>query len=136
MAEISDLQILDANNTARFPDGMTVSAVNNAARALEGLIARWHRDTSYVLLTTGTGAAYQITPYRAVPALGSGLKIEFVAHVANTGAATMTVQGLAAKPLVRANGVALVLGDIVQHQPVCAVYVAGTDKFHCLGITA
>lgn len=136
MAEISDLNITDSNNTARFPDGMNVSAFNNGARALEGLIARWFRDISHVGSSAGTATAYTFVPNRSVTSLSSGLVVNFIAHLANTGSATLQLQGLTAKPLVRANGSALVVGDILQHQPISAIYVAATDKFHCMGITA
>lgn len=46
MAEIDDLSTTDASNTARFPEGMLPSAVNDAARALEGILARFIQYTS------------------------------------------------------------------------------------------
>lgn len=46
MAEIDDLNTTDASNTARFPEGMLPSAVNDAARALEGMLARFVQYTS------------------------------------------------------------------------------------------
>lgn len=136
MAEIFDLNILDANNTGRWPDGMSVQSVNDSGRAMEGMHARHYRDTSYISISAGTGAAYTLTPNRAVAAYQSGLVFDFLAHIANTGAATLKIGALAAKPLVRDSGSALVVGDIVQHQPVRAVYVAASDHFRCLGIRA
>lgn len=136
MAEISDLNVLDSNNTGRWPDGMAVSSVNDAGRAVEGLIARHYRDVSYLNTSSGTGAAYTLTPYRSVPSLASGLVVTFLAHIANPGAATLKIGALAEKPLVRQSGSALVVGDIVQHQPVVAVYVAAADHFRCVGILA
>lgn len=136
MAELFDLNIFDANNTARWPDGQVITTINDSGRALEGMIARNWRDVSFVSSSSGTGAAYTLLPNRAVSALQSGLVFNFLAHIANTGAATLKIGALAAKPLVRQNGSALVVGDIVQHQPVTAVYVAAADHFRCIGVTA
>lgn len=136
MAEISDLAVLDANNTARFPDGMPVTNINDSARALEGIIARYHRDTNGSIITGGTSTAYTITSNRSITSLGVGVVLIVRAGLANTGPATLSLNGLTAKPLVRQNGDALVAGDILQHQMLHIVYNASTDKFHCLGVLA
>lgn len=136
MAEISDLNVLDANNTGRFPEGQNARTVNDGARALEGILARWFRDISGVTLTGGTATAYTITSNRSITALAAGIILIVRAHVANTGTATLAVNGLTAKPLVRQNGSNLVSGDILVNQPLFIIYNASTDKFHCMGITA
>lgn len=136
MAEISDLLTIDASNTARWPNGMPVPSINDSARALEGMIARDDKDRNGSLATTGTGSAYTLMTHRAVASYEPGLCVLVRAHIANTGAATLAINGLAAKPLVRQNGTDLVLGDILEHQPMLVVYNPGTDKFHCLGVTA
>lgn len=45
MVETHNLSNTDASNTARFPEGMAPSSVNDGARALEGMISRWFFDT-------------------------------------------------------------------------------------------
>lgn len=136
MAEISDLAVLDANNTGRFPNGMPVTSINDAARALEGIIAREHKDTNGSIITGGTATAYTVTTNRSITSLSAGIVLIVRAGLANTGSATLALNGLTAKPLVRQNGGALVSGDILQHQILHIVYNASTDKFHCLGILA
>lgn len=136
MAEISDLSVLDANNTARFPDGMPITSVNDSARALEGLLARWSKDINGSIITGGTATAYTVTTNRAITSLAAGIVLIVRAGLPNTGSATLSLNGLTAKPLVRQNGDALVSGDILQHQILHIVYNASTDKFHCLGILA
>lgn len=44
MAEMKSLNVTDASNTARFPENQQPSTVNNGARALEGLLARFKAD--------------------------------------------------------------------------------------------
>jgi len=136
MAEISDLNVLDANNTARFPDSMTIMSVNDSARALEGILARWFRDISGVTLTGGTATGYTITSSRSITSLDAGIVLVVRSHVANSGQATLSLNGMTAKPLVRQDGSDLVVGDVLVNQPLWIIYNASTDKFHCMGITA
>jgi hypothetical protein len=89
MAEISDLNIADANNTARWPPGtMTTSQVDDAGRAVEGILARFYKDSNGSNTTAGTGAAYTLTLNRSGATTLASIGIIVVrAHVANTGAA-------------------------------------------------
>ncbi len=64
MAEFQDLNPTDASNIGRFPEGMAPSAVNDGARALEGLIARWHFDTNFSVQATVSGSVIQMTANR------------------------------------------------------------------------
>lgn len=134
MAEIADLNVNDANNVARFPEGQNIPTINNGARALEGIIARADRDRSGVTLTTGSGTAYAVLTNAAYPAHAAGMWFMVRAHVANTGAATLTVNALAAKPLRRQGGDALVAGDIAVNQIILAIYNTAGDYYECVGI--
>ena len=66
-AELSDLSPTDAQNTftatnAGFPENMAPSAVNNAARALEGMLARYLADTaSSLTVSTTSNTTYAVT---------------------------------------------------------------------------
>src|SRR3990167_2667441 len=64
MPEIHDLNPTDASNTARFPENQAPSTVNNGARALEGLIARWFFDTDHSVVATVSGSVIQMTVNR------------------------------------------------------------------------
>lgn len=134
MAEIADLKTNDANNTARFPEGQKAPTVNDGARALEGLLARADRDRNGYTATTGTGSAYQILTAAAYPEHAAGMVFMIRAHVANAGAATLQVNALAAKPLRRQGGDALVAGDIAANQMIIAVYNPAGDYFECIGV--
>lgn len=136
MAEISDLQVLDANNTARFPDGMNFYDVNDSARALEGILARWFRDLSGYTITGGASNAYTITSSRSITSVAAGIVLIVRANHANTGACTLTLNGIEAKPLRRQNGTNLVAGDILVNQMLFIVYNASQGVFVCMGISA
>lgn len=132
MAEVSDLDIVDANNTARFPEGMLGSAINNAARALEGMIARWYEDTDGSITSTGSSNAYAVTSTRTIAALTNNTVMAFTANFSNTGAATLAFNGLTAKAIRRPNGDALVANDIVSGQQVIVVYKSSPDYWQLL----
>ena len=126
MAEINDLEIVDANNTARFPEGQVISSYNDGARALEGIVARWHKDTNGSLASTGSANAYAVSANRALTAYYDGLTITFEANFTNTASATLNVDAVAAATIKLPNGDTLIGGEITSGQKVTATY-DGTD---------
>lgn len=93
-------------------------------------------DTTSVVnagATTGSSNAYVATPSPAVAAYTDGLQMFFVANHTNTSTATLNVNGLGAKAIVRANGSALTAGDITSGDLVAVLYVDGSPgKFRIL----
>lgn len=133
MAEIDDLSTTDASNTARFPENMQFRNVNDSARALEGMLAREFKDRNMSLTATGSSNAFAVTPNRTIGALADGLLIGFTANHSITGAATLNVSGLGARPIVSSNSGALSAGDIVSGQKLQVVYRAATADFQLVG---
>ena len=136
MAEISDLSTTDASNTARFPEGMDPAAVNDGARALEGLVARWYGDTNASLASTGSSNAYALS-INSTDTIYDGQVLAFEANHSNTGAATLNVtnsggSAQGAKALRKNYNAALASGDIVAGQKVVVVYDAAEDFFQML----
>ena len=121
MAEIHDLEPVDADNTGRWPEGMAPSQVNDAGRALEGILARWAADTDGSLRAAGTDAL-TVAAKRTLAAYGDGLVVAFTAAGANTGAATLEVNGLGAKSLRRVDGAELEAGALKAGQKCIAIY--------------
>lgn len=136
MAEISDLAVLDANNTARFGEGQLVPQINDGGRALEGIVARWFKDNNGTILTSGSVNAYAILTNRAFSAHAAGMRFCVRIHVANTGASTLIINALPAKPLRRSGGAALANGDLQANQIVDAVYNPAGDYYECIGVNA
>lgn len=144
MAEIEDLNTTDANNTARFPEGMAPSAVNNGARALEGIMARWHRDTNGSIEATLSGSVIQFTANRAsVTATGTtsnyydGLGFAFqMGASANGGPASVRVNNIVTKSLRKLGGSSLTSSDIVAGQKVAILYNASKDYFELMSPVA
>lgn len=65
MAELHDFFVVDASNTARFPESQAPSTLNNGMRADEGIIARFFFDTNYSVVATLSGSCIQMTANRA-----------------------------------------------------------------------
>ena len=122
MAEINDLNVVDASNIARWPEGMAPSAVNNAGRADEGLLARWHKDTNGSVVSTGSANAYVVAANQTLSAYYDGLVIGFDANFANTGAATLDVDSVGAATIKKHYNLDLASGDIETGQKVVVVY--------------
>ncbi len=76
---------------------------------------------AYAVDAVGTDA-YAINPSPAITAYVAGQHFTFQAGVANTGAATLNVSGLGAKPIVKDVSSALVTGDILLNQITEVVY--------------
>jgi hypothetical protein len=134
MAEINDLSVNAASNTGRFPEGQSIPSINNGARELEAMVARQHRDTAGFTLSSGTGGAYAIITQGAYPAHATGMVLVWRAHVVSLVSATLTVNGLASKPLVRQGGGGIQAGDIAANQIVFSIYNTALDRYQCIGI--
>ncbi len=122
MAEIEDLEVIDDDNTARFPEGQAPSTVNNGARQLEGIVARWHKDTNASKSSTGSANAYAFAADQALTAYYDGLEIAFDANFTNDGAATLDVDAIGAQSIVLVDGSALTGGEIVQGQKAIVIF--------------
>lgn len=73
----------------------------------------------------GTADAIVLTFDPPIAAYSEGMALRFQAAAANTGAVTVAVDGLPAKPLRRWDGIDLAPGDLPAGTPVGMVYVAG-----------
>ncbi len=130
MADIFDWSVVAAsNNNAApngFPEGMNYSDVNNAAREVMAVLARWYADTNGSLVTGGTGNAYTITANRNVTSYVNGLEFAFRANRANTGAVTLNVSGVGPTALNYRDGTALRSGDLKNNGNYRVIYNSTT----------
>ena len=122
MAEINDFNVTDASNTARWPENMAPSAVNDAGRADEGILARWHKDTNGSKASTGSANAYVFAADQTLSAYYDGLEIVFDANFANTGAATLNVDSVSADTIKKHGSLDLEADDIKAGQKVAVIH--------------
>lgn len=134
-AEINDLNVTDASNTARFPEGQAPSSVNDAARALEGLLARGLRDTvdGYVL-TAGTSSALTIAANRTLSAYYDGLTQTVEWHTTPDASATVNIDSVGAKGLVWPNNSAVGTSELISGARAIIQYDSAYDKFQVLSV--
>lgn len=121
-AEVNDLSTTDASNTARWPESMAPSAVNNAARATEGILARWYRDWNGSAVTGGSANTYTLSASQTLSAYFDGLKLTFEVTPTNTGASTLNVDGIGAASIVKYGATALEAGDLNGGQKYTVVH--------------
>ena len=79
-------------------------------------------NLAHYAVDTGTANAYVATYSPAIPALYNGLRVRFRAINTNTGASTLNVNGIGAKPIWGAQHSALSGGEIVATGEVEAVW--------------
>lgn len=140
MADIEDLNTSAALNNEQpphgAPEGATyLSQVNDILRELMALLARWYADTK-AITATGSAGAYAVTLTRSSAALTNGMVVAFIANHANTGAATLNVNGAGALPLVWPDNSALKAGAIADGAAVTAIYNASLAKWHLQTVPA
>lgn len=121
-AEIDTLSSQDASNTARFPENQAPSTLNNGARALEGMIARWYYDTNCSQPTAGSSNSYTYTATRTIASYATGQVFCLRASFQNTGTASLNVSGLGGKQIFKYHDQGLASGDIESGHAMLLVY--------------
>lgn len=120
-------------------EGCDPANINNAIRMTMANIAAL-RDLIGAAATTGGAAnAFTLTSGLSLLSYAQGLLFAFEANHANSGAATLNVDGIGARTLKRPDGSALDAGDIASGGIYLAAYEAGSDTIQLLtarGITA
>lgn len=129
MAEIQDLNPVDASNTGRWPENMSPPQINDAGRADEGILARWYQDMDGSRTSSGSSNAFAVTSSRTISALFDNLALVFTANHSITGAATLNLNGLGAKSIRKLNSMNVQTGDIVSGQPVYVIYKQSIDQW-------
>ena len=136
MSNVSQWETSAPNNDAAPPDGapegMAANTVNDTMREMMAAVARWYQDTNGSLVTGGAGNAYTLSTNNNHSSLTDLPLVVFVANRANTGAATLNVDGLGAKSL-RFGGVALAAGVLQEDVAYIAIYNAEDDAFDIVG---
>ncbi len=121
-AEINDLNITDASNIARFPENMAPSDVNDGARELEAIIARWHEDTNGSIAATGNSGHFVFAAKQTLSAYYDGQTFTFDANHAITGASGLNVDSIGEKTIKKHGDQDTQAGDIEAGQKITVRY--------------
>lgn len=122
MATVLAQFIVDHSGQPAIDDGTTATLEANLLLAIQSIA---QQDNNYAA-DAGAANAYVVTLTPAPAALNAGLIVRFKAANANTGAATLNVNGLGAKNIVHRDGSALLSGEIVTGA-ICEAIYDGTQ---------
>lgn len=126
-----------ADPTIDFAEGQSPSSVNDSARALMARAAEYRDDTSGLLATGGTSAAFTLTTNQGLQAVPqNGQLIAFTPHVANAAAATLAADGGTAYHLQSPAGTNIPAGVIVAGTPYAATFNLASSAWVLFGVTA
>jgi hypothetical protein len=120
-----------------FPEGMASTGYNDSAREMMAAIKTWWNQVSPTVIAAGTADAMTLTYSPAPAAYVSGMTLTFYKDAAsNTGAATLNVNALGAKAIVRRDGsTALSAADMVANALYTVSYDGTSFRLHSTGIT-
>lgn len=94
-------------------EGQPPGTVNDSGRGMMAALACWHDDQVGALVAhRSTGDAYALATASVLKDLSRGFTLAFQVDAANTGPATLAVDGLAATPLRRRASRELAPGDL------------------------
>lgn len=138
MSNISAWSTTAASNNAAppngFPEGQSPSSLNDCARENMAAVSRFYKDTQGTLVSTGSANAYLLTTNNAHATLAAQSLIAFRANFTNTGAATIAVDGLAAKSIY-SQGSAIPAGGIISGATYLLAYNSSADVYEVIGTT-
>ena len=128
---IADLSVTPTNNTDLLNQNATGSADSNTIdtiiQNLTGILARAYGDQGGLGTVGGSANAITLTSLSTYQSLASGMQIAIKASAANTGAATLNLDGLGAKKIRRRGDSALGAGDILANGRYMLQYDAAYD---------
>lgn len=126
----------DADNTTGTQPSWSGSAapdtIDNAGRAMMGAITREWNWRNFTVTTTGSSNAFVLTYSVAPAALYNGQRFGFITNHAVTGAATLNINSIGAKDIVKDVGgtlTALASGDAPSGVFMEVAYNTSADKF-------
>lgn len=114
----------NSDSAIGWSEGQAPSTVNDSARAMMAVLAKWRDDISGATVTGGSSTAYTLSTFSAFDSLAhmSGNLVGFTPHTTNGATVTLNCDSLGAKPLRPAPGVELFGGELIEGTPYCAVY--------------
>lgn len=113
-----------------FAEGQAPSSLNDSCRAGMASVAKWISDNNGVLLTSGTTTALTLVTNQVEGALTAGytVRVQFPSGVG--AAATLAVDGLAAKPIQVVPGTNVIGTEYVANSYASLIYSStGTGQW-------
>lgn len=126
-----------ADPTVNYAEGMAPSAVNDSGRAAMASVAKW-RDDLYGLTTGGTSTAFTVSTNATYASAAdmSGAVFTIIPNATSGASPTLAVDGLTARAINIATGVAVPTGFLISGTPYLIKYVHATTEFIVIGVPA
>ncbi|MDB5597771.1 MAG: Chaperone of endosialidase [Hyphomicrobiales bacterium] len=130
-------QLAASNNATadagiNWSEGQAPSTINDSARAMMAALKAGFNDVAGVSALGGSGDIFALTLSQTMPSLTNAV-VGFFATRTNTGAVTLNVDGLGAKPLRLVSGAALTAGQIVSGSFIQCAYNPATLEWLIVG---
>ncbi|AWL03407.1 hypothetical protein ACFOHT_04905 [Massilia oculi] len=126
-------ELVPTNPTPGDPKSQGDDHIRNVKTSLLNDLAGFEGAIMCTGVDGGAANAYTVAPARPIIGYGKRMTVVFGVTVANTGASTIKISALDAKPLKSVNGLDLIQGDLVPGVIYAACYT-GTE-FRLLSIT-
>lgn len=119
----------DAN--VNFAEGQAPSSVNDSMRAAMASLAGYRDDTNGSLTTGGTATAFTLTTNQVFDTLAhlDGQELAFTVHATSGATPTVNIDGLGAKVIRNATGVALPTGALLLGSIYNGTYKNASGEF-------
>src|ERR1700694_2739257 len=97
-----------ADSTINWTEGQSPSSINDSARSTMAAVAKFRDDTNASITTGGASTAYTVTSNQVFDSLAhlDRQELTIPPHVSCGSAPTLSIDGLGAKLVYNANGVA------------------------------
>ena len=118
----------NSDATINWAENQSAASVNNSSRAMMAIVAGWRDAMGGAKVSAGSANAYTLTTGLSLSSYSNGLLLAFEANHTNTGAATIAIDGLAAKAIITPAGSALNANQIVAAGIYLIVYETGADS--------
>lgn len=121
----------DAGTPINWLEGQLPATVNGSSREMMKQLADW-RNLLGGAKISATADTMTLTSGLSLSAYAQGMMFAFECGAGNTGAATLNVDSIGAKAVVKAHDVALVSGDLETGGIYLVAYEATADNFQLL----
>lgn len=122
----------DDDSPDGFPELMAPTGFHDSAREVMAAIKRYIVDRDPYQVSTGSANAYALSATQSITAYATGQTFSFIPNFTNTGTATLNVDSVGAKEILRPDGSGLTSGDIKNGQMVVVAYSGVDDAFKML----
>ena len=140
MSELPSWYVTAASNNSSppdgWPEGMTTGNVNNSAREMMASLKRAWNYANPTVTAAGTADAMTLTYSPALAAYTTNQTFAFYKNASdNTGAATLNINGLGAKAIVKRDGsTALGVADMKASALYVVTYDGTSFRLHFTGV--